>query len=260
EILNLLEDEYGNVYFDAITNEFYYIDEDGDQQPIDWSEFDTVNTSFTLVNDQLVITDSSGDTVELDVEELANNSTFITTITSNQEFIDEIINMLEGEYGNVFFGDVSIEGDDYTDVLYYYDDNGDAQLIDVANTLIQNLIDNTTQVQELKNILGDTIVEGDVVYTGDTIEGLAVISYKGTTSIGTHTAETSGVDVDLPAGVTLEGVVGISLYQNGNLITTTVTDVEITGSKIDFNIGVGTFYQVLPQGDYEVIVYATIDE
>src|SRR5699024_2072409 len=94
EILNMLEGEYGNVYFDATTNEFYYIDEDGDQQPIDWSEFDTVNTSFTLVNDQLVITDSSGDTVELDVEELANNSTFITTITSNQEFIDEIINML----------------------------------------------------------------------------------------------------------------------------------------------------------------------
>src|SRR5699024_5468640 len=91
EIISMLEVEYSNVYFDATTNEFYYIDEDGDQQPIDWSEFDTVNTSFTLVNDQLVITDSSGDTVELDVEELANNSTFITTITSNQEFIDEII-------------------------------------------------------------------------------------------------------------------------------------------------------------------------
>src|SRR5699024_1542311 len=123
EILNMLEGEYGNVYFDATTNEFYYIDEDGNQQAIDWSEFDTVNTSFTLVNDQLVITDSSGDTVELDVEELANNSTFITTITSNQEFIDEIINMLEGEYGNVYFDAITSE-------FYYIDEDGDQQPID----------------------------------------------------------------------------------------------------------------------------------
>ncbi|WP_310993270.1 hypothetical protein, partial [Aequorivita marina] len=95
EIITMLEGQYGNVVYNPTTNTFYYIDENGDQQEIDWSDLNTVNTSFTLEGDQLIITDSNGDTVELAVEEIANNSTFITTITSNQEFIDEIINLID---------------------------------------------------------------------------------------------------------------------------------------------------------------------
>src|SRR5699024_11980286 len=114
--INMLEGEYGNVVYDETTNEFYYIYDNGDEQPIDWSDFNTVNESFDLVNDQLVITDSDGETVELAVEEIANNTTFIEEMTDNQEFIDAIINMLDGEYGNVVYAETTNE-------FYYIDYN-----------------------------------------------------------------------------------------------------------------------------------------
>ncbi|NGX85319.1 hypothetical protein, partial [Aequorivita sp. KMM 9714] len=95
EIITMLQGEYGNVIYNPTTNKFYYIDENGNQQEIDWSEFNTVNTSFTLVGEMLVITDSDNNTVELSVDEIANNSTFINTLTTNQQFIDEIINLIE---------------------------------------------------------------------------------------------------------------------------------------------------------------------
>ncbi|WP_407933274.1 autotransporter outer membrane beta-barrel domain-containing protein, partial [Aequorivita sinensis] len=95
EIIAMLQGEYGNVIYNPTTNKFYYIDENGNQQEIDWAEFNTVNTSFTLVGDMLVITDSENNTVELSVDEIANNSTFINTLTTNQQFVDEIINLIE---------------------------------------------------------------------------------------------------------------------------------------------------------------------
>src|SRR5699024_9510592 len=109
EIINMLDGEYGNVFYDETTNEFYYIEDNGDEQPIDWSDFNTVNQSFELVNDELAITDSDGNAVALAVEEIANNTIFITELTENQEFIDEIINMLDGEYGNVFYDETTNE-------------------------------------------------------------------------------------------------------------------------------------------------------
>lgn len=186
-------------------------------------------------------------------------------LENNESIKNEINNILQNE-GGVFFGDIVINGDTYTDILYYYDSNGNPVVLDLSTTLIENLINNKENTLILKEILGDHIVGGDsstAIYTGDTINGLPVIAYHGTTQIGDNSAETSGVEVILPTDATataLEGVVSISLYQNGVLVTSTVNDVAITGTKVDFNIGVGAFYQVLPAGTYEVVVYATINE
>ncbi|WP_213069259.1 hypothetical protein, partial [Myroides odoratus] len=122
EIVNKLKGKYGNVFYDVTNNKFYYIKEDGTQGEIDWSSINTTNVSFTLDADMLTITDSDGNTVQLDVKEIANNSTFITeltnneefvtAITNNNEFITEIINKLKGKYGNVFY--------DVTNNKFYY--------------------------------------------------------------------------------------------------------------------------------------------
>jgi hypothetical protein len=122
EIINKLKGKYGNVFYDVTNNKFYYIKEDGTQGEIDWSSINTTNVSFTLDADMLTITDSDGNTVQLDVKEIANNSTFITeltnneefvtAITNNNEFITEIINKLKGKYGNVFY--------DVTNNKFYY--------------------------------------------------------------------------------------------------------------------------------------------
>ena len=331
EIINMLDGEYGNVFYDETINEFYYIDDNGDEQPIDWSDFNTVNQSFTLENDHLVITDSDGNTVELAVEEIANNDTFITELTENQNFIDEIINMLEGEYGNVVY-------DETTNEFYYIDDNGDEQPIDwsdfntvnesfdlvndqlvitdsdggtvelnteeIAGNLGEDLTtDDIIQINDSDDdddgegallkaiklsikpgdinsvlvtdengevnwgdqleIIGTTITKNtEVNYTGDIIDGLPVVAFEGVTHINENEALTSGVDLAgyLPAGAALEGVVSIRIYQNGSLVTSSTTDVEINGAQINFNIGIGNMYQILPEGDYEVIVYATLDQ
>ncbi|MGQ8870240.1 hypothetical protein, partial [Myroides sp. TSA_177.3] len=122
EIINKLKGKYGNVFYDVTNNKFYYIKEDGTQGEIDWSSINTTNVSFTLDADMLTVTDSDGNTVQLDVKEIANNSTFITELTNNEEFITnltsnetlitEIVNKLKGKYGNVFY--------DVTNNKFYY--------------------------------------------------------------------------------------------------------------------------------------------
>ncbi|WP_410879318.1 hypothetical protein [Myroides sp. DW712] len=144
-IINKLEKKYGNVNYDAVNNTFFYYDEHGDKQEIDWSALNTVNVSFTLVNDHLVVTDSNNNSVSLAVEEIAKNSTFVTNlvdnqefitklgdnidfvnhITNNNEFIENIINKLEKKYGNVNYDAVN-------NTFFYYDEHGDKQEIDWA--------------------------------------------------------------------------------------------------------------------------------
>ncbi|MEK6495077.1 hypothetical protein AABL85_15095, partial [Myroides odoratimimus] len=96
---------------------------------------DTTNKSFTISEDKekLVITDSQNNVVALAIKDIANNSVFITELADNKEFvnnliknndfitqlvenkefitklgdstefIENIINKLEGEYGNVSY-------------------------------------------------------------------------------------------------------------------------------------------------------------
>ena len=85
-----LKGKYGNVQYNAVTNEFFYYDEQGGEHEIDWAVLNTTNVSFTLVNDHLVVTDSENNTVSLAVAEIANNSTFITNLVDNQEFITKL--------------------------------------------------------------------------------------------------------------------------------------------------------------------------
>ncbi|MHC5361983.1 hypothetical protein [Myroides sp. LJL110] len=117
---------------------FYYWSETGWLKLLSGESIvDTTNKSFTLTDDKLIITDSSGNTVELGVEEIATNSTFVTKlaqnnefitylgdnidfvnqITENNEFIENIVNKLTGTYGNVGYDSVSKE-------LYYFDSEG----------------------------------------------------------------------------------------------------------------------------------------
>ncbi|MCS4238943.1 hypothetical protein, partial [Myroides odoratus] len=142
-IINELKGTYGNVNYDSTNNTFVYYDENGNEHPIDWSRLNTTNVSFTLVNDRLVVTDSEGNAVSVAVEEIANNTTFVTNLTENQEFItklgdnvefinhitnnnefiENIINELKGTYGNVNY-------DSTNNTFVYYDENGNEHQID----------------------------------------------------------------------------------------------------------------------------------
>src|SRR5690625_5138844 len=154
EIVNLIENEFGggNVTYNPTENKFYYIDENGDEQEIDWSDLNTTNVSFTLENDNLIVTDSEGNTVELAVEEIANNSTFIDELTQNQEFIDAIANATEGielvDNGDGSITLINADGDDLGtinkadladngDGTYTFDNgNGSPVTIDIPATVV----------------------------------------------------------------------------------------------------------------------------
>jgi hypothetical protein len=171
KIINKLEGEYGNVYYNTTDNTFYYIDGDGDQQPVDWSSINTTNVRFELLNDQLIITDSEDNTVALNVEEIAKNTKFVTNlvenqefitqlgdnidfinhITENNEFIENIIKELKDTYGNVGY-DVD------NNTFFYYDENKQPVVISwdaLGNTKIATFV-----IDETKNILVITDTEG----------------------------------------------------------------------------------------------------
>ena len=107
-----------------------------------------------MVGDKLTITDSDGSKVELAVDEIARNTTFVTELTTNSEFITKITNLLEGEYGNVVY-DVT------NNTFTYINEEGDVVAIDLdaiikakeTNTLLA--FDPATSLLTYTNEKGD---------------------------------------------------------------------------------------------------------
>ncbi|WP_353161806.1 hypothetical protein, partial [Myroides odoratus] len=201
EIVNKLSGKYGNVIYNATENKFYYIKDDGTQGEVDWSTLNTTNVSFTLDADMLTVTDSDGNKVQLDVKEIANNSTFITELTNNDEFItnltenetliSRIVNKLSGKYGNVIYNatenkfyyikDDGTQGEvDWSalnttnvsftldaDMLTVMDSDGNKVQLDVKeiannSTFITELVANETLITEIVNKLSGKY--GNVIY------------------------------------------------------------------------------------------------
>ncbi|MGQ8869890.1 hypothetical protein [Myroides sp. TSA_177.3] len=170
-IINELKGKYGNVNYNPTTNSFVYYDAQGVEHNIDWSSLNTVNFSFTLDQDHLVVTDSAGDSVRLAVSEIANNSTFITNlvenqefitqlgdnidfinqITNNNEFIENIINELKGKYGNVGYNTA-------TDSFFYYDTNG--QVVPISWDVLGNTKIATFEIDKANDVLVITDTDG----------------------------------------------------------------------------------------------------
>ncbi|MGQ8870520.1 hypothetical protein, partial [Myroides sp. TSA_177.3] len=169
-IINELKGKYGNVNYNPTTNTFVYYDEHGVEHNIDWSSLNTVNFSFTLDQDHLVVTDSAGNAIRLAVEEIAKNSTFVTNlvenqefitklgdnidfikqITENNEFIENIIEELKGTYGNVGY-------DTTNNNFFYYDENKQPVVISwdvLGNTKIKSF-----EIDEVNDVLVITDTE-----------------------------------------------------------------------------------------------------
>src|SRR5699024_1610188 len=196
---------YVNVYYDSTNLKFYYNDSTGVQQPIDWSEFNTVNTDFVIQNDSLTVIDSDGNNVQLAVAEIAENPTFIDSLITNNQFRDSINNIIDGNETLTI-----LAYDDTTNQLSYTDEDNQVTTIQLG----QN-ITNT------------------VVYTGDSIAGNPVALLRTTTTVGgtSPSAVTSGVSLPVAA----VGVVSIKVYdQTGVLLSSSVTDISITGQAVDF--------------------------
>lgn len=176
------------------------------------------------------------------------------SITNNGDVIDAITNILK-QGGNVFYtrtavvadastGQLAIPADSFYTVERNATDDADIKVaIDISGA-VMNVI--TNNAGDIKNILGDNFNNTTIVNTGDTwIDGNKI--YRGVFDSAV-TAKTANV---LP--ITLVGTVGnvidikILNKSTNQLINTTTTDVKVTGSVLNFKIGTGNMYVVLPE-------------
>ncbi|MFD0701190.1 hypothetical protein [Myroides pelagicus] len=193
-----------------------------------------------------------------DKEEQFINMTadIISSINNNEEVKNALTNVLN-QGGNVYFGDH--DNDANTDNVFYTmvvnaDGTTTKTPIELPASFLLEIINNYTDV--IKQALGDHITnEGDIIFTGDIYNGRKVLLVKGSTTANGTSARTTGVTLANATGDNaINGVLSIKVLQNGVLITESTKDVVVTGTKIDFNIGVGNIYTALPAGDYEVVV------
>ncbi|MDR0228542.1 MAG: hypothetical protein LBI72_05700 [Flavobacteriaceae bacterium] len=191
----------------------------------------------------------------------------ISSINNNEDVKNALTNILN-QGGNVYFG--KIKDTDKDEVFYTMVVNADGTTtktpIVLPASFILDIINKYKDV--VKNALGDHINNTTtIVNTGNTYNGKMVFLAKGTTTVGkVEGAEqypsplTTGTTIDLSkiAGLTtIEDVLTISILKAGKVVASSVTDLVITGNKLVFAIGTGSFYTSLPYGEYEVVVEFT---
>lgn len=260
-------------------NSFYYIDQTtGNKVAIDLGAIVKANETETTIGksaDNSVYVQVTTDPKAVDkivYEYVTENAAVknymdITadvewSIINNEDVQNAITNVLN-QGGNVYFTRTVIAagtptGQEEIPAFSFYTVNestGLKELVDIAQTIV-NAITNATDVQkqEIKNQLGNNINNTTVVKTGDIFNDSDVYIYTNTTTIAANTAVTSGITI--PSGTVPGTIIGIKVI-NANGISSNVTDVVITGQKIDFNIGTGNMYNILGAGTYDVIVEFT---
>lgn len=187
----------------------------------------------------------------------------ISSIKNNEEVKNEITNVLN-QGGNVYFGDH--DDNAATDEVFYKIVGGTRVKIELPVSFMLDIINKYKDV--IKNALGDHINNNTtIVNTGNTYNGKMVFLAKGTTIIGKVEGTeqypsplTTGTTIDLSkiTGLTtIEDVLSISILKAGKVVASSVTDLVITGNKLEFAIGTGSFYTSLPYGDYEVVIEFT---
>jgi len=162
--------------------------------------------------------------------------------------VGDLISKFINKGGNVYYGKMTEAGEE---VFYTIDESGAKK--EISFDFITNYI--TNNVDKIKNILGDHISNGKVIFTGNTINNKKVYKFMGETSIGVHSARTSGVSI--PKEAKIGSVVSIQVLQGEMLKTTATTDVKVEGNTLKFNIGSGNQYIMIGQGSYNVIVEFT---
>ena len=192
----------------------------------------------------------------------------LTSITNNEEIrneINEIINNIIRQGGNVYFTETAIEAADNEGVevpansLFVLKEVGGVEVktpIDISGTVFQVIADNSVAI---KKMLGDKIVNNIVINTGNQENGKDIYRYKGTTDIEANTAVTSGVTIEnfLDGMTQVSDIISIRLAKNGSYITSNITDLTISGAQVDFYIGTGSMYHALPGGTYQVVIEFT---
>ncbi|MEK6452270.1 MULTISPECIES: hypothetical protein [unclassified Myroides] len=200
----------------------------------------------------------------------------LSSIENNEKIKNAITNVLNAG-GNVYFGDH--DGDekdtavtDKTPHVFYqvvFNDKTNKyenKEIELPLSMLTNLIKKYKDV--VKTALGDNITNvGDIVFTGNVYNGRYVFLAKGTTKAGkevagtwVNSARTTGVDLPKATDdLAIKGILSIKLMKGDIVVANSATDIKLLGTKVEFNIGMGSQFIVVPTGDYDVVVEYTGD-
>ncbi|MGL4584428.1 MAG: hypothetical protein ACRCVU_15785 [Flavobacterium sp.] len=191
-----------------------------------------------------------------DVKNIMNNNEDVKNI------LQETINNLITEGGNVFYGDHDNDGNAKTDdVLYAYVENKttgqkEKKIINLTETL-REIFKNETFIKELKEAVSYNISSA-ITQTNIKYEGKVVNVFSSTATVNPLDAEVVGVVFPDEVGVNALNIFDIKLYSlEGKLITVGITDIKYDRGLLDFSLGSGGLYTPIAAGPYKVVIQFT---
>ena len=194
------------------------------------------------------------------------------SIENNQELQDVIKNILNTE-GSVYYNlttiaaatDNGVFGDaELSANTFYYIDANDKKVkivlpIDIAQFITALTNATTDQKQLIKNQLGDNFNTSTVVNTGDTwINNQNIYKAIVNSQVLAGTANITGASTTNPGSITIDGASNMTIIDikvvATNGITSSVTDLSVSGNTISFRIGTGNMYKVLSASNLDIKV------
>lgn len=171
---------------------------------------------------------------------------------------NEITNIINNDGGNVYFTNVEItEGNIPANSLYQVDPvTKEKKIIDIEAN-IKNFFEE--KLEFIKQEIGDKVTNNISVNTGNKIDGDDVFLFKNSASFTNAGAKIDEVTIALPTNTTtIDRIVSIKLFRDKKIVSSSVTGVSITGSKINFYMGEGFMYYPQAAGtNYEVMIEFT---
>lgn len=221
---------------------------------------DTSNSSFTLVEGELKITDSKGDSVVLPVSEIAENEYFVSSLNQNEAF-DKVVKGKETV--TTIVREKNPEGVEISGKYEYYNESGAVQaVIDVAQDVIDNSekIFSNESVQKEVNTIVSGMVSSVVNYSYDEQvtgkhwvddEEVATRVFDITLNAATNTVEVPMV----VSGTILEAKL---INQMTNSISEGVVNKAVRGGNTVITLGTpGSFTVYHPADRYFLILEYT---
>jgi len=176
----------------------------------------------------------------------------------NEAIKNEIVNIINEGGGNVYYTKVELMAEGIpANSLYQVDPaTKEKKIIDIEAN-IRNFFD--AHLDFIKQKIGDKVTNNTVVNTGNQIDGDDVYLFKNAASFTNTGAKIDEITVTMPANTTtIDRVVLVKLFKDKKIISTSVTGVVITGSKLNFYMGEGSMYYPQVAGsNYEVIIEFT---
>ncbi len=181
----------------------------------------------------------------------------ISNSITNNEALKTIIQNTVSQHintgGNVYFGQIDGE-----DKLFTRDAQGNHQVINIAESILEVLENSTnTIIERIKDGLSSNITS-TVSKTNIKINGKNIYTYEVTFTAVDNNAEISNVAIPASFANNIASIYDIKiLSQNGSIIKKSIDDIVIGNNSFTFSLGENPVYTPIASGTYKAIIEFT---